>query len=46
MPLLTGRATREPGLYLYFCGQITAATGQFREVGLEASALPGLPKRI
>ncbi len=34
MPLLTGRATRQPGLY--FCGQITAATGQFRQVGLEA----------
>ena len=34
MPLVTGRATAAPGLY--FCGQITAPTGQFREIGLEA----------
>ncbi|HEY3792982.1 MAG TPA: NAD(P)/FAD-dependent oxidoreductase [Bradyrhizobium sp.] len=37
MPLLTGRPTSKPGLY--FCGQITAATGQFREVGLEAQRI-------
>jgi len=42
MPLLTGRATRKPGLY--FCGQITAATGQFREVGLEAQRIAVLAK--
>jgi thioredoxin reductase len=34
MPRVTGQATSLPGLY--FCGQITAATGQFREVGREA----------
>ncbi|SDR82790.1 flavin-containing monooxygenase [Bradyrhizobium canariense] len=37
MPLVTGRATSAPGLY--FCGQITAATGQFREIGLEAQRI-------
>ena len=42
MPLLTGRATKKPGLY--FCGQITAATGQFREVGLEAERIAVLAK--
>jgi cation diffusion facilitator CzcD-associated flavoprotein CzcO len=34
MPRVTGRATAAPGLY--FCGHITAATGQFREIGIEA----------
>ena len=42
MPLLTGRTTREPGLY--FCGHITAATGQFRQVGLEARRIAVLAK--
>jgi cation diffusion facilitator CzcD-associated flavoprotein CzcO len=37
MPLVTGRATSKRGLY--FCGQITAATGQFRQVGLEAQRI-------
>lgn len=34
MPLMTGRPTAAPGLY--FCGQTTAATGQLREIGMEA----------
>ena len=34
MPRVTGRATSVPGLY--FCGQITSATGQLREIGVEA----------
>src|SRR6266550_4123549 len=34
MPLVTGRATRSPGLF--FCGQIASPTGQLREIGLEA----------
>lgn len=34
MPLATGRATREPGLF--FCGLIASPTGQLREIGIEA----------
>jgi cation diffusion facilitator CzcD-associated flavoprotein CzcO len=37
MPLVTGRATAAPGLY--FCGQITAPTGQLREIGIEAQRI-------
>ena len=37
MPRVTGGATDAPGLY--FCGQIVAATGQFREIGIEAERL-------
>jgi cation diffusion facilitator CzcD-associated flavoprotein CzcO len=37
MPLVTGQATRAPGLY--FCGQITSPTGQLREIGLEAKRI-------
>jgi cation diffusion facilitator CzcD-associated flavoprotein CzcO len=37
MPRVTGQATDAPGLY--FCGQIVAPTGQFREIGLEAERL-------
>ena len=36
-PLVTGRATAEPGLY--FCGQIASPTGQLREIGLEAQRI-------
>jgi cation diffusion facilitator CzcD-associated flavoprotein CzcO len=43
MPLLTGRATAQPGLF--FCGQITAATGQFREIGREARRIAVLAKK-
>ena len=42
MPLLTGRTSAQPGLY--FCGQITAATGQFREIGREAERIAVLAK--
>jgi len=37
MPLVTGRPTGAPGLY--FCGQITVPTGQFREIGIEAQRI-------
>ena len=33
-PLVSGRRTREPGLF--FCGAIPSATGQLREIGIEA----------
>lgn len=34
VPLVSGRATREPGLF--FCGLIASPTGQLREIGIEA----------
>jgi cation diffusion facilitator CzcD-associated flavoprotein CzcO len=37
MPLVTGQATAAPGLY--FCGQITAPTGQLRQIGIEAQQI-------
>jgi cation diffusion facilitator CzcD-associated flavoprotein CzcO len=43
MPLVTGRETAEAGLY--FCGQITSATGQFREIGIEAQRIAKLAHR-
>jgi cation diffusion facilitator CzcD-associated flavoprotein CzcO len=43
MPLVTGQATSLPGLY--FCGQITSATGQLREIGFEAQRIADLAKR-
>lgn len=42
MPLVTGRATAAPGLY--FCGQITSATGQLREIGIEARRIANLAR--
>jgi hypothetical protein len=33
-PLVSGRATAEPGLF--FCGAIAVPTGQLREIGIEA----------
>jgi cation diffusion facilitator CzcD-associated flavoprotein CzcO len=42
MPLATGRATPEPGLF--FCGQTVSATGQLREIGIEAERIAGLAK--
>jgi cation diffusion facilitator CzcD-associated flavoprotein CzcO len=36
-PLVTGRATNEPGLY--FCGLIATATGQMREMGFESKRI-------
>jgi cation diffusion facilitator CzcD-associated flavoprotein CzcO len=41
-PLVTGRATDEPGLY--FCGLIASPTGQLREIGLEAKRIAELAK--
>ena len=43
MPLRTGRATNAPGLY--FCGQTTSATGQLREIGLEAQRIAESARR-
>jgi len=42
LPLLTGRATCEPGLY--FCGQRVVPTGQLREIGIEATRIAQLAK--
>ncbi len=40
MPLVTGRRTAANGLY--FCGQIVSATGQLREIGIEARRIANL----
>jgi cation diffusion facilitator CzcD-associated flavoprotein CzcO len=40
MPLATGRATLEPGLF--FCGLIASPTGQLREIGIEAQSIARL----
>jgi cation diffusion facilitator CzcD-associated flavoprotein CzcO len=40
MPLVTGRATREPGLF--FCGLVASPTGQLREIGIEATHIARL----
>lgn len=40
LPLTTGRATTEPGLF--FCGHIVVPTGQLREIGLEAKRIARL----
>jgi cation diffusion facilitator CzcD-associated flavoprotein CzcO len=42
MPLATGRATPEPGLF--FCGQTVSATGQLREIGIEAERIARLAR--
>jgi cation diffusion facilitator CzcD-associated flavoprotein CzcO len=42
MPLATGRATLEPGLF--FCGLIASPTGQLREIGIEAQRIAQLAK--
>ena len=43
-PLVTGQPTAGPGLY--FCGQIASATGQLREIGLEAQRIAELAKNL
>jgi len=40
MPLVTGTRTAAAGLY--FCGQIVSATGQLREIGIEARRIASL----
>jgi cation diffusion facilitator CzcD-associated flavoprotein CzcO len=40
MPLATGQATLEPGLF--FCGLIASPTGQLREIGIEARRIARL----
>ena len=40
MPLATGQATLEPGLF--FCGLIASPTGQLREIGIEAQSIARL----
>jgi Pyridine nucleotide-disulphide oxidoreductase len=41
-PLASGKPTAEPGLF--FCGAIAAATGQLREIGIEAERIAGIVK--
>lgn len=36
-PLVSGKATAEPGLF--FCGAIPSSLGQFRQIGLEARSI-------
>jgi cation diffusion facilitator CzcD-associated flavoprotein CzcO len=36
-PLVSGRATAEPGLF--FCGAIPSALGQFRQIGVDATQI-------
>jgi cation diffusion facilitator CzcD-associated flavoprotein CzcO len=43
MPRVTGKPSGEPGLY--FCGQITVATGQLREISIEARQIADSAKR-
>jgi cation diffusion facilitator CzcD-associated flavoprotein CzcO len=43
-PLVNGAATREAGLF--FCGFIASATGQLREIGIEAERIAGLAQGI
>ena len=40
LPLITGRATSEAGLF--FCGQRVVPTGQLREIGIEATRIARL----
>ena len=40
LPLMTGRATTEPGLF--FCGHLVVPTGQLREIGIEAQRIAQL----
>ena len=42
LPLTTGHATTEPGLF--FCGHIVVPTGQLREIGIEAERIARLAK--
>ena len=43
-PLVTGKATNQPGLF--FCGLVASPTGQLRRSGLRPSELPSLQGRI
>ena len=43
-PLVSGRATAEPGLF--FCGAIPSALGQFRQIGIEAQRASLPPRRV
>jgi len=43
MPRVTGQETAAPGLY--FCGHIASATGQLREIGIEAQRIAEDAKR-
>ena len=41
-PLVSGKPTAEPGLF--FCGAIASATGQLREIRIEAERIAGIVK--
>ncbi len=43
-PLVSGKATAEPGLF--FCGAITSPTGQLREIGIEATRIAKMAKEL
>jgi cation diffusion facilitator CzcD-associated flavoprotein CzcO len=43
-PLVSGRATAEPGLF--FCGAIPASVGQFRQIGVEATRIADAVVRV
>ena len=43
-PLVSGRATAEPGLF--FCGAIPSALGQFRQIGVEAARIAEAAKTL
>ena len=42
-PLVSGRATAEPGLF--FCGAISSAIGQLRQIGIEATRIADASRR-
>ena len=43
-PLVSGRATAEPGLF--FCGAIPSALGQFRQIGIEARRVAAVAQAL
>jgi cation diffusion facilitator CzcD-associated flavoprotein CzcO len=42
-PLVTGKATNQPGLF--FCGLVASPTGQLREIGFEAKRIAELARQ-
>jgi cation diffusion facilitator CzcD-associated flavoprotein CzcO len=44
VPLVSGRATAEPGLF--FCGAVPSALGQFRQIGIEAQLVADAARQL
>jgi cation diffusion facilitator CzcD-associated flavoprotein CzcO len=44
VPLVSGRATAEPGLF--FCGAVPSALGQFRHIGIEAQLVADAARQL